>query len=184
MKKVVINEDGIFVPVDKETAIFLAKKGEELSTVEDGNRTYLVYEMADDGRERTIEELIEEIMSSDQWYWGFYNESNMIKTKYKIGEKVYAIIPDSGISFTPAKIKELKVVAIKYTESYIRDALDLAIETGSRKTVSELYTNNSTTESEIRYYLADAKHTFEKAYALYENEIFESIEKAKESLKI
>lgn len=26
MKKVVINEDGIFVPVDKETAIFLAKK--------------------------------------------------------------------------------------------------------------------------------------------------------------
>lgn len=180
MKKVVINEDGIFVPVDKETAIFLAKKGEELSTVEDGNRTYLVYEMADDGRERTIEELIEEIMSSDQWYWGFDNESNMIKTKYKIGEKVYALIPESGVSFAPAKVKKLKVVGIEYQESYSNGRI--GTDTGTRKTNQELFVRGKETESSIRYYLADDNYTYVKGYMLYEDEVFGSIEELKESL--
>lgn len=180
MKKVVINEDGIFVPVDKETAIFLAKKGEELSTVEDGNRTYLVYEMADDGRERTIEELIEEIIRSDQWYWGFYNESNMIKTKYKIGEKVYALIPESGVSFAPAKVKKLKVVGIEYQESYSNGRI--GTDTGTRKTNQELFVRGKETESSIRYYLADDNYTYVKGYMLYEDEVFGSIEELKESL--
>lgn len=180
MKKVVINEDGIFVPVDKETAIFLAKKGEELSTVEDGNRTYLVYEMADDGRERTIEELIEEIMGSDQWYWGFNNESNMIKTKYKIGEKVYALIPESGVSFAPSKVKKLKVVGIEYQESYSNGRI--GTDTGTRKTNQELFVRGKETESSIRYYLADDNYTYVKGYMLYEDEVFGSIEELKESL--
>ena len=180
MKKVVINEDGIFVPVDKETAIFLAKKGEELSTVEDGNRTYLVYEMADDGRERTIEELIEEIMSSDQWYWGFDNEFNMIKTKYKIGEKVYALIPESGVSFAPSKAKKLKVVGIEYQESYSNGRI--GTDTGTRKTNQELFVRGKETESSIRYYLADDNYTYVKGYMLYEDEVFGSIEELKESL--
>lgn len=180
MKKVVINEDGIFVPVDKETAIFLAKKGEELSTVEDGNRTYLVYEMADDGRERTIEELIEEIMGSDQWYWGFNNESNMIKTKYKIGEKVYALIPESGVSFAPSKLKKLKVVGIEYQESYSNGRI--GTDKGTRKTNQELFVRGKETESSIRYYLADDNYTYVKGYMLYEDEVFGSIEELKESL--
>lgn len=181
MKKVVINEYGIFVPVDKETAMFLAKKGEELSTVENGNRTYLVYEMADDGRERTIEELIEEIMSSDQWYWGFYNESNMIKTKYKMGEKVYALIPESGVSFTPSKVKKLKVVGIEYQESYSNGRI--GTDTGTRKTNQELLVKwEKGTESSIRYYLADDNYTYVKGYMLYEDEVFGSIKELKESL--
>ncbi len=180
MKKVVINEDGIFVPVDKETAIFLAKKGEELSTVENGNRTYLVYEMADDGRERTIEELIEEIMSSDQWYWGFYNESNMIKTKYKIGEKVYALIPDSSVSFSPSKIKHLKIVGIKYQESYTNAELNTI--QGSRKTDSELYVEGKESVKTIKYYLADSNRAYARGYMMYEDELFNSVEELKELL--
>ena len=180
MKKVVINEDGIFVPVDKETAIFLAKKGEELSTVENGNRTYLVYEMADDGRERTIEELIEEIMSSDQWYWGFYNESNMIKTKYKIGEEVYALIPDSPASFSPSKIKHLKIVGIKYQESYTNAELNTI--QGSRKTDSELYVKGKESVKTTKYYLADSNSTYARGYMMYEDELFNSVEELKESL--
>lgn len=180
MKKVVINEDGIFVPVDKETAIFLAKKGEELSTVEDGNRTYLVYEMADDGRTRTMEELIEEIMGSDQWYWGFWNESNMIKTKYKIGEKVYALVPESGASFTPSKARKLKVVGIEYQESYNNSRI--GTDAGTRKTRQELCVRGEKTESSTRYYLADDNCIYVRGYMLYEDEVFGSIEELKESL--
>ena len=105
---------------------------------------------------------------------------NVIKTRFSVGDMVYALIPDSSASFSPSKIKHLKIVGIKYQESYTNAELN-TIE-GSRKTDLELYVKGIKSVKTTKYYLADSNSTYARGYMMYEDELFNSVEELKESL--
>ena len=105
---------------------------------------------------------------------------NVIKTRFSVGDMVYALIPDSSASFSPSKIRYLKIVGIKYQESYTNAELN-TIE-GSRKTDSELYVKGKESVKTTKYYLADSNSTYARGYMMYEDELFNSVEELKESL--
>lgn len=105
---------------------------------------------------------------------------NVIKTRFSVGDMVYALIPDSSASFSPSKTRYLKIVGIKYQESYTSAELN-TIE-GSRKTDSELYVKGKESVKTTKYYLADSNSTYARGYMMYEDELFNSVEELKESL--
>lgn len=194
MKSKVI-DDYLLVEVDKVMAVHLFQKGFEIVGIDDAggidciDRTVYDEENGDE-REMTFDEVIKAIANYDGDVYMANNipinfeeikeHENVIKTRFSVGDMVYALIPDSGTSYTPSMIKNLKVVGIEYQESY--NSTRISTEYGSRQTTQELSVKGDATEKRTKYYLADNRYTYTKGYMLYENEVFGSIEELKESL--
>lgn len=194
MRKEVI-DNHLLIGVNKVVAVNLYQSGFDIVGIKEcGDIDWIlspVYnEETGNDVELKTEEAIQKIMEHEgEVFLASYipinfveikEHENVIKTRFSVGDMVYALIPDSGASYTPSKMKKLKVVAIEYQESYNNERISTVV--GSRETTQELYIRGDTTEKRIRYYLADAHYTFNRGYALYEDEVFGSIEELKESL--
>lgn len=188
-------DDYLLTNVDKVVAVNLYQAGFDIVGVREcGDINWILSPVYDeeigDYVDLKSEEAIQKIMEHEgEVFLASYipisfvevrGTENVIKTRFSVGDMVYALIPDSSVSFSPSKIRCLKVVGIEYQESYTNAKLN-TIE-GSRKTDSELYVKGKESVKTTKYYLADSDRTYTRGFMMYEDELFNSVEELKESL--
>lgn len=188
-------DDYLLTNVDKVVAVNLYQAGFDIVGVREcGDIDWMLSPVYDEETGDDVnlkpEEAIQKIMEYEgEVFLALYipisfvevkGTENVIKTRFSVGDMVYALIPDSSASFSPSKTRYLKIVGIKYQESYTNAELN-TIE-GSRKTDSELYVKGKESVKTTKYYLADSNSTYARGYMMYEDELFNSVEELKESL--
>ena len=199
MKSKVIN-DYLLVEVDKVTAVNLFQKGFEIAGM-DGvggidwiDRTVYDEENRDE-REMTFDEVVKEIMNYDGEVYiannipinfvEIKNNEQVIKTKHKVGDIVYAFMTDYSVSHSPGRVKELKIVGISVKQAYSTTS-NMTVDSPSRETREEMHTNfegRYNVVNKIMYYVVENKNYYKsKAIVIEEEYLFKDKNELKESI--
>lgn len=190
----------LLVEVDKVTAINLFQKGFEIAGIGGEGELYwmdrTVYD-EEDGceREMTFDEVTKEIMDYDGEVYiannipinfvEIKNNEQVIKTKYKVGDIVYAFMADFPNPYSPGRIKELKVVGISIKQAY-NTTSNMNVDSPSRATNGEMYTNfcgNCNVVNNVMYYVVENRSCQKlKAIVIEEEYLFKNKNELKESI--
>lgn len=199
MKSKVI-DDYLLVEVDKAMAVHLFQKGFEIAGIDDaGGIDWIdrpVYDEENgDEREMTFDEVIKAIANYDGEVYiannipinfvEIKNNEQVIKTKHKVGDIVYAFMTDYSVSHSPGRVKELKIVGISVKQAYSTTS-NMTVDSPSRKTREEMYTNfegRYNVVNKIMYYVVENKNYYKsKAIVIEEEYLFKDKNELKESI--
>lgn len=199
MKSKVIN-DYLLVEVDKVMAVNLFQKGFEIAGIDDAggidwiDRPVYDEEKGDEG-EMTFDEVTKEIMNYNGEVYivnnipinfvKIKNNEQVIKTRYKVGDIVYAFMTDYSVSHSPGRVKELKIVGISVKQAYSTTS-NMTVDSPSRETREEMYTNfegKCNVVNKIMYYVVENKNHYKsKAIVIEEEYLFKDKNELKESI--
>lgn len=199
MKSKVI-DNYLLVEVDKVMAVHLFQKGFEIVGIDDaGGIDWIdrpVYnEEEGDDREMTFDEVVKCIANYDGEVYiannipinfvEIKNNEQVIKTKYKVGDIVYAFMTDYSASRSPGRVKELKIVGISVKQAYSTTS-NMIVNSPSRETREEMYTNfegRYNVVNKIMYYVVENKNYYKsKAIVIEEEYLFKDKNELKESI--
>lgn len=199
MKSKVI-DDYLLVEVDKVMAVHLFQKGFEIVGIDDaGGIDWIdrpVYDEEEgDDREMTFDEVVKCIANYDGEVYiannipinfvEIKNNEQVIKTKHKVGDIVYAFMTDYSVSRSPGRVKELKIVGISVKQAYSTTS-NMTVNSPSRETREEMYTNfggRYNVVNKIMYYVVENKNYYKsKAIVIEEEYLFKDKNELKESI--
>ena len=193
-------DDYLLTNVDKVVAVNLYQAGFDIVGItDDGFIDWILSPIYDEEIEDEVElgreEAIQEIMDyRKELFIASYipikfveikDNEQVVKTKYRVGDIVYAFMTDYLVSRSPGRVKELKIVGISIKQAYGTTS-NMTVVSPSRETREEMYTNfegRYNVESKILYYVVENKDYYRsKAIVIEEEYLFSSKEELKNSI--
>lgn len=199
MRKEVI-DNHLLIGVDKVVAVNLYQAGFDIVGItDDGFIDWILAPIYDEeiedevelGREEAIQEIMdyrkELFIASDIpiKFVEIKDNEQVVKTKYRVGDIVYAFMTDYSVSRSPGRVKELKIVGISVKQAYGTTS-NMTVDSPSRETREEMYTNfegRYNVENKILYYVVENKNYYKsKAIVIEEEYLFKNKNELKESI--
>lgn len=199
MRKEVI-DNHLLISVDKVVAVNLYQAGFDIVGItDDGFIDWILAPIYDeeieDEVELGMEEAIQEIMDYRKELFiasdipikfvEIKDNEQVVKTKYRVGDIVYAFMTDYSVSRSPGRVKELKIVGISVKQAY-GTISNMTVDSPSRETREEMYTNfegRYNVENKILYYVVENKNYYKsKAIVIEEEYLFKNKNELKESI--